>query len=285
MPPAVNRSLLDTVESAFHALAADPNPLTLDGALLGQGVSSGPLPLDEVRSRLLECSEPTARDAVWRAIARCARGAADRDRWLLAAIGVMLPGLRGISRRQAWGTRRDWEDLDSEAVVAFLAELDRADPRADGLAQRLWWAAFRGANRARRHDQDATRYLVPDLGESLPDQFRAPSHPDLALVRLCEEGVISEAEGDLIGRTRLEGEPLAVAAQRLGITYQACSKRRGRAERRVAEHLARTATGLALSDRGDDHAPFVMRRARRQQRQVTGAGNVTVQLSAGPMAA
>ncbi|MFF3375412.1 hypothetical protein ACFYXF_20995 [Streptomyces sp. NPDC002680] len=285
MSPAVNRSLLETVESAFHELAADPNPLTLDGALLGQGVSSGPLPLDEVRSRLLECSEPEVRDAVWRAITNCAHGAGDRDRWLLAAIGVMLPGLRGISRRQAWGTRRDWEDLDSEVVVAFLAELERTDPRADGLAQRLWWAAFRGAIRARRQDQDATRHLVPDLGESLPAQFRAPSHPDLALVRLREEGVISEAEGDLIGRTRLEGEPLAVAAQRLGISYQACSKRRGRAERRVAEHLARTATGSALLDHGDDLGPLLMRRTRRKQRQVTGVEDMSVQLSPGPMAA
>lgn len=165
MPPAVNRSLLDRVETAFHTLTADPNPLTLDGALLAPDASPGQMPLDEVRSRLLASSEPAARDAVWRAIACCARGAAEREVWLLAAIGMMLPGLRGINRRHTGGMRRNWDDLDAEAVVSFLAELDRADPTAGGLAQRLWWAAFRGANRACRSDLDATRLIVPDLGE------------------------------------------------------------------------------------------------------------------------
>ena len=40
MPPSVNHSLLETVESAFQALSAGPDPLTVDGAILGQGLPS-----------------------------------------------------------------------------------------------------------------------------------------------------------------------------------------------------------------------------------------------------
>jgi hypothetical protein len=281
MSPAVNRSLLDTVETAFHTLIADPNPLTLDGALLGQDALAGPMPLDEVRSRLLGGCEPAVRDVAWSAIARSVREATDRDAWLLAAIGVMLPGLRGISRRRAGGIR-DWEDLDSEAVVGFLAELNSADPGIEGLPQRLWWAAFRGVHRARKCDQDAMQHLVPNLDERLPAGTCAPSHPDLALARLCEEGVISEAEGDLIGRTRLEGEQLADAARRLGISYQACTKRRGRAERRVAEHLARTAAGAAPPHQVDGSAPLALRRTSQQR---TRTGNESHPFGTGSIAA
>jgi DNA-directed RNA polymerase specialized sigma24 family protein len=52
--------------------------------------------------------------------------------------------------------------------------------------------------------------------------------------------VITDEESELIGRTRLEGEPLAQAAARLGITYAACRKRRRRAEHRIVEHYTRT---------------------------------------------
>ncbi|MFE2428634.1 hypothetical protein ACFXJ5_18080 [Streptomyces sp. NPDC059373] len=135
----------------------------------------------------------------------------------------------------------DREDLDSEAVVGLLAELSRADPAVGGLAQRLWWAAFRGAHSARKRSALAVRQLAPDVGERAHTSAEASGHPDLALARLCREGIISAAEGDLIGRTRLEGEPLAVAARRLGISYEACAKRRGRAERRVLEHLTERA--------------------------------------------
>jgi hypothetical protein len=123
MPPSVNHSLLETVESAFQALSAGPDPLTLDGAILGQGLPPGPVTLNDVRSLLLSRPQPEVLDAVWKALAVRVRQETDRETWLVAAIGVMLPGLRGISQRQGWGSWMDREDLDSEAVAGLLAEL------------------------------------------------------------------------------------------------------------------------------------------------------------------
>ncbi|GGU22339.1 sigma-70 family RNA polymerase sigma factor [Streptomyces violascens] len=285
MPPAANRSLLDTVESVFQALAADPNPLTLDGDLFGQDVLSRPVPVDEARSLLLECPETDMRDAVWRALVHRARSGTDRDAWLLAAVGVMLPGLRSISRKQAGGPQVDRGDLDSEAVAEFLSEMHKADPMADGLSKRLWWAAFRGAYRARRHDLDAVRHLASDLGESIPSVLRSPSHPDLALARLCEEKVISQAEGDLIGRTRIEGEPLAAAARRLGISYEACSKRRGRAERRVLEYLTRRESDPVPPGATDSTRSFALRSIRQGDPSMRRNGNGTEAFGASSVAA
>ncbi|WHM36007.1 hypothetical protein [Streptomyces sp. BPTC-684] len=285
MSPAVNRSLLDTVESVFQALAADPNPLTLDEDLFGQDVLSRPVPVDEVRSLLLECPETETRDAVWRALVRRARRGEDRDAWVLAAVGVMLPGLRRISKKQAGGPQVDRGDLDAEAVAEFLAALNKADPAADGLSKRLWWAAFRGAHRARRRDLDAVQHLASSLGESIPSAPRAPSHPDLALGRLCEEGIISQAEGDLIGRTRIEGEPLAVAARRLGISYEACSKRRGRAERRVVEHLTRREPDQLPSGGADATRPLALRSIGQRGPGMRRNGNGTDPFGVIPVAA
>lgn len=51
------------------------------------------------------------------------------------------------------------------------------------------------------------------------------------------EGVLTGAEADLIGRTRIEGERLGAIAEQMGLRYHTCHQRRARAESRLAGYL------------------------------------------------
>lgn len=233
-------SVLDLVEAAFQRLAYGPDSLTVDGASVGGGLPAREVPLAEVRSLLLERPSLTLCDAIWRELAARTRRDDDRESWRLAALGVMLPGLRKISVRSAHLSLHDREELDAELVAQFLAELDCADLTADRLPYRMWWSAFRRARTVMLQRAASVRELDGNRDDPGGLDAMAQSdtgHPDLALARMRRQGVISEAEEDLVGRTRLEGESLTCAATRLGISYQACKQRRGRAERRIAQRL------------------------------------------------
>lgn len=238
MRSAAHHSVLDVVEAAFQRLASGPRPLTLDGGAVGCGLPVGALRLTDVRDVLLRQPPVALRDAIWRELVRRARKVEDGDAWSLAALGVMLPGLRKISRTTAGLSAEDHEEVEAEIVTAFLTELSSVDLQVDRLPYRMWWAAFRRARTVMRQRVTAVRELVAEPADGRPAVTAVLRHPDFALARMRSADVITEVEEDLIGRTRLEGESLTDAAQRLGISYQACKQRRGRAERRILQCLA-----------------------------------------------
>ncbi|WP_052286502.1 hypothetical protein [Streptomyces sp. 769] len=235
MPNAMNLSLLDAIESAFQLLSAEPDPLAFDGTELGHGLPTRPIAVNEIRELLLSRSEPALRDTVWAEAIRLVRQGTDREQWMLAAVGLMVPGLRSVVGS---GTALAREDAAAEAVTEFLSRVSRMDPAAERMFPRLLGAARRGALRARRKSAEARQTPITGSGDPVGVSSHRPSHPDLALDGLLRNGVISKEERDLIGRTRLEDESLIEAARRLGISYHACSRRRSRAERRIAQHFA-----------------------------------------------
>ena len=70
-------------------------------------------------------------------------------------------------------------------------------------------------------------------------------HPDLVLAAAVRASVICAADAELISATRLGDTDLAEAAERLGLSYWACHKRRRRAESALVEWVT-----------GDDYPPF-----------------------------
>jgi hypothetical protein len=65
------------------------------------------------------------RDAVWRELVVRARR--DGPAWVVAAVGVAMPGLRRIAGLLTAGWRGDTDDLDSELIVGFVARLKTID--------------------------------------------------------------------------------------------------------------------------------------------------------------
>ncbi len=234
-------SPFDTLERTFTLLTTGPNPLTLDGRTVA-GLPDQPIPLGELKARLLHPSTRfEVRDAVIGQLV--ARSQTEGGRWTIALAGVLLPGLRRAvwPLVQACPGRAD--DIEAEALTALLAEVARCQPGRGRLASRLCWLARTGA----------TRLVHAELAEqarpgSEPMSAAPPrpwGHPDLVLAKAVRAGVICASDAEMISATRLGDIDLAEAAERLGLGYWACHKRRRRAESLVVEWVT-----------GDDYQPF-----------------------------
>lgn len=226
-------SPLDAVDKTFQRLVSGPNPLAIDGARTGHGLPRRPIPLDELRAMLLHPSMSyTARDVVWRELVNRAR---TDPGWMVAAVGVALPALRELAGRVAADYGGDTHDLDAEMLAGFLRAVRVLDISDGRIAARLCFAAY-NAGRRLRYREDAHTGRRAELTEST----RPPQpwgHPDFVLARAVARGVISQIGADLIGKTRLEGQPLTQAAADNGLEYTAAQVHRWRAEQRLAQAI------------------------------------------------
>jgi hypothetical protein len=238
--------VLDHIESAFRDLALDPCGVALDGSTLGGWLPIPALGLHAMRDLLLKPPHPDAIPSIWRELVSRARHSEDPELWHVIVLGALNPGLRGICRRARLDPSHQ-DDLQAELVTQVLDRFSSLQPEDPRLAGELYWSARRAGSRFQRSVIEAEQRLAPF--DSVSDRAVPPGggHPDAALASLCANAVITEDEADLIGRTRLEGEPLAEAAGRLGITYAACRKRRRRAEHRIVLHY--TSTGVLTAER------------------------------------
>lgn len=273
VPRPRNRAIpvLDGIRVSWEWLCTAPHPVTLDRAALG-GLSNGPLPLDEVRARLLDRTCPLpVRDAVWAHLIE--RSRVDGPTWTVACAGMALPMLAAVCRTLCGGRGIERDDVASGIVTGFVAALARVDLERPGLASSLRWAAVRGGHTVLReqrraprplpHDQLVRALFTPtgglgdageDAGQDLAGAERGPGlgsvgrwesappptaggHPDLVLAAAVEDGVLSRAEAALIGETRLEATTLVQAAARRGRTVGAVTMQRLRAEMRLVDHL------------------------------------------------
>jgi hypothetical protein len=81
------------------------------------------LPLDELKKTLIDDATPRAvRDAVWRELVTRARR--DGPGWVVAAVGIAMPGLQRTARLLARGWHGDYSDLDAELLSGFLHRLN-----------------------------------------------------------------------------------------------------------------------------------------------------------------
>jgi hypothetical protein len=212
----------DVAATAFRLLTTGPGPLSVDGAALGGGLPARRIPLSELASILMHpsCGYTTS-DRVWRLLISRAR--TEGPAWVVGAAGVALPGLR----QAAYRLRHYSGDVQAELLTAFVAASRTVKPGGAKVAQRLLSATFTAA-RAALHADEPTRTNAP-----VQVPVTATGHPDMVLARAVAAGVITAAEAELVGGTRLEGVSVAGYAQRLGKAPKAVYKARDRAEERL----------------------------------------------------
>lgn len=228
-------SALDAAQRAFDWLCCEPGPLCLDVSGI-EDLPGRPVPVGQLRSLLLRPTTPlAARDGVWRLVVLQTRSGSGAAAWTVAAAGLAIPGLRRAAGRLALGYGREAADLDAEVLAGFLTALRRVDPDGRRLCQRLIRAGA-AAGRALRYAN--TAYVLPRT--EMPES-RAPrrpyGHPDLVLGQAVSAGLLSAAEADVIGRTRLDEVPIAQIAAEQAVGVRTAVSRRWRAERRLAAAL------------------------------------------------
>jgi len=228
-------SPLGAVSTAFRLLTTGPRPLALHGASLSGELPDRLVPLRELRAVLLQPATSTAaRNAVWAELVR--RALAGSPAWTVALAGVALPGLyRAVAGLAAAG-RTDPADLETEVLAGFLAAVRQLDPddlAGVPLASRLIWAAYRAGAKLAWADADwAARRS--DLDEEGSEPPRPSGHPDFVLAAAVCRGVITAADAELIGASRLEGIPLRRLSGRDRTRHDSLCRRRAKAEKKLA---------------------------------------------------
>lgn len=238
---------LDAAQRAFQLLTIPPAPLAFDC----RGIADLPqrlVPLDELGRLLISDATPRPiRDVVWQEVVTRARR--DGPAWVVAAVGLALPGLRRRAGRLASGWRGETADLDAELLTGFLERLSTIDLDAANICSRLIDAGARSVRRARAcaQDNDAVR-IFEAWG---PPPRRPWDHPDWVLARALAAAVLDPEECLLISATRLDDVPIQVVADRLGISMQlAISWRRRGEQRLVAAVRAGDLDWVALAPAG-----------------------------------
>jgi hypothetical protein len=256
----------------FDLLCCPPAPLAFDGRGF-DGLPARILDLAQLKAVLLRRSTPPAvRDAVWRELVIRARR--DGPAWVVAAVGVAMPGLVAAAGALAAGWRGDRADVDAEMLVGFVARLRTVDVDAPRVCGRLLDAAVRSGRIARAAEGDTTTVRV-DRAWSWPPA-RPWDHPDWVLARAERAAVIDTDEATLIGATRLEDVPLAEVAAELGVSVQLAGSWRRTAERRLAEAIrAGELDYVPLSARGRHGARNGRRLAAGSVGRSLGSGSAT----------
>ena len=239
-------SPFDTLERTFALLTSGPDPLALDGTAV-PGLPDRPIPLGELKARLLHPSIGfEVRDAIVEVLV--ARAQAEGGRWTVGLAGVFLPGLRRTVRALVRACPGKADDIEAEALAAFVAALARCQPGRPRLASWLRWQARKGATRLLRAEMaEQARPGAEPVSAAPP---RPWGHPDLVLAKAVRVGVLSAADAELISATRIGDTDLTEAAAALDVGYWACHKRRRRAEERLRDWIT-----------GDDYPPVDVQKA------------------------
>ena len=235
---------LDAAQRAFDLLAEPPDMLTLDGVDLPAGGG-----LHELKRFLIaDATSGRTRDTVWRALLQRARSG--EPQWVVAAVGLAMPGLRRKAGLLARGWHGDTGDLDAELLAGFLERLRTIDVGQPNLCQRLIDAGARAVRRSRRYSEHVDQVRV-ETAWSLPPR-RPWDHPDWVLTRAVAAAVIGPEECLLISATRLDEVPLSVVADHLGISIGSARAWRRRAELRLATSIRSGGLDDAVTGLGHD---------------------------------
>jgi hypothetical protein len=227
-------SPLAAAQRAFDLLVTPPAPLAFDCRGL-PGLPQRMVPLDELKRVLTDDATPrVVRDRVWRELVIRARR--DGTPWVLAVVGVAMPGLRRRAGMLARGWHGDTRDRDAELLTGFLDRLRTVDLDEPRICGRLIDAGARAVKQAREREEETDTVTV-DGAWSLPPQ-PAFDHPDWVLARAVAAAVIDPEEHLLIGATRLEEIPLQVVADKLGVSVPLAAAWRRKAELRLVAAVA-----------------------------------------------
>nr|BFE56363.1 hypothetical protein GCM10020063_008890 [Dactylosporangium thailandense] len=221
---------LDAAQRAFDLLVCPPAPLAFDGRGF-TGLPDRILPLDELKKLLIADATPRpVRDEVWRELVVRARR--DGPAWVIAAVGIAMPGLRRTAGMLARGWPGDSSDRDSELLTGFVDRLRSIDLSDSRIAGKLIDAGARAVKIAREREAESDVIRVHATW-SLPPQ-QPWDHPDWVLTRAVAQAVIDPDEYRLIAGTRLDQVALATVADKLGISVALAAAWRRKAELRLA---------------------------------------------------
>jgi hypothetical protein len=231
-------SNLDVVERHFTTLTGGPCPLALDGARLGCGLPPKQMPLDELRVMLLKRQTSwLTKNAAWQELVRLAH--AQPDPWIMAAAGVIVPGLKHIGGKLGPCYPGDPSDLDSEILEGFFQALDLAEPTDPKLYSQFYWAAFRRGHEACNREKRLARQRA-DLTEATRPAAPRPrtGHPDLVLANAMLDGAVTPRQADLVSGIHLGRINRSSAADRLGLSRRQIGLELAAAERKLVKYLS-----------------------------------------------
>ena len=236
---------LDVLDAAFAVLVTGPDPLSVDGAVLGHGLPRRAIGLGELKSILLHPSAGyAAREAAWGELVARARSGGPSG--VVGAAGVALPGLRRVAARLvADYPGVDVVEVDAEVLTGFLDALAQLDVATGHLPGRLCWAAYRAGRAACRREASAAARRGRSVFSAAPP--RPWGHPDMVLAEAVAAGVIGPFHAELISATRLGGVYLPALAAELGSDAHSLRRRRQRAEARVVAWLGEKNLDLEVS--------------------------------------
>lgn len=195
------------------------------------------------------------------------------------ALQAVLPGLKSLSSRFARSVvsfEELWQILFAclwERIVTYPVER-----RPSRVAANLLRDTLKRTLAELRREAKALGPLTELPLDDFEDLLGAPSgsdeevdghgDPDAVLRRAIAAGAVTGEEAELILATEIDGVPMAVVAERLGVSYNAVKIRRQRAEQRLLEFLGVLADPSGRSKghslvHADDESP--LRLLRRPQ--------------------
>ncbi|TDC00698.1 sigma-70 family RNA polymerase sigma factor [Nonomuraea longispora] len=227
-----NLNALNAADKAFRFLITGPNPLSVDGRFIGHELPQHPIGLGELKALLLSPqADDELKDAVWAHLVR--RSRSDGPAWVIACVGVAMPGLKNLASRTTHGCPKHVvDDIVSEMVTNFVAQLRRIDLDRPNILPRLLLWAKKGALQVR-----ARELASIEICADIPEQAAQDSEPFMVLAEAVRCRVITPDEAKLINATRLEGQSLRAYAGRLGVPADRLYKRRRTAETRLARAI------------------------------------------------
>ena len=209
------------------------------------GLPQRPIPLDELRDRLLDQRCPRAtRDAVWRYLVRRARR--EGATWMVACVGMALPGLAGTA---SW--LRPATAATAPTSTPPCCPVSSRHWQAWISAIRAWSTGCSGPHAALDSRRWKSRWTprCPRSRRSSPAGRGRPTGIRIWFwLAPWETGCLTPTEADLISATRLGDESVTAWARGHNQSVHAVAKARERAEHRLADYLA-DPPGLAMADR------------------------------------
>ena len=183
------------LEQAFAVCCAPPRPLALDGAGIA-GLPDRPVPLGELKARLLHPSTPYAvRDGALGVL--IARAKTEGGGWTVGLAGVLLPGLRRALEPLAETCPAKQADLEAEMLAGLLAALARCPAGRRRPAGFLCGRAYDAAKQLVR--KEMAERGCPARRAISAEPPKPFGHPDLVLARAVGAGVVCSDDAELIG--------------------------------------------------------------------------------------
>lgn len=206
--PCLNSSsIFIAIEQHFNTLTAhlrEPLTLPLPDTTGGEDRR---LTLPEARNLTRDTTAPLdQRDQIWRELVL--RSRRTPEPWRLAAVWMMLPGLKSATYRISCTTSLDITDLRSAVITGFLETLATIDPHRPNVGSALYWSAYtagRATCRPERHDEPS-------------DEIDRIAAHTTATPTPVHRGIVTATGHNYPTPAQLEGERLGSIAHRVGLT-------------------------------------------------------------------